>query len=186
MTTSRATEKAVFAAFADLFAYPRGDVAGAARACAALLEPGSPPAAALKTFASWAAQLTTGEVEEVYSETFDLDPVCPPYVGHWLCPDPARRNLFLSALAAVYSGEGFQPLEELGDHVAEILRFLAVAREPDVRLELLRDGLLPALGQMKASFADVHNPYRPLVDALLAYVSLRVRKHGGAREEARP
>ena len=185
MTNSRAREAALFESFADLLAYPRGRVAEAALHCLAQMEE-SPGAPALKRFAEWAERARPGEIEEVYSATFDLTPVCPPYVGHHICPDPARRNLFLGALAAVYSGEGFQPREELGDHVCEVLRFLAVARDTEIRLELLRDGLLPALERMKASFEDAANPYQSLVDAVLSYVSARARKRGAHHAEARP
>ena len=186
MTGTRTNERVVFTAFADLLAYPRGDVSATARQCLALLESGSPATAGLEKFASWAGRAMPGEIEEVYSATFDLAPTCAPYVGHHICPDPARRNLFLSALAAVYAGEGFEPREELGDHVAEVLRFVSVARDSDVRLELLREGLLPALEGMKASFESPSNPYRPLVDALLLYVGQRARKRSVPREEARP
>ncbi len=185
MTNPRAKDASVFESFADLLAYPRGDVAEGARQCLSLLEPGDPAARPLKRFAAWAERARPAEIEEVYSATFDLSPVCPPYVGHYICPDPARRNLFLGALAAVYGGEGFEPREELADHVAEVLRFLSVARDAEVRLELLRDGLLPALGRMQASFEDAGSPYRALIEAVLAYVSRRARKRAG-REEARP
>ena len=178
-------ERAVLATFADLFAYPHRDAAGAARRCLALLDAGSPAAAGLKRFAAWASQARPGEVEEIYSATFDLAPTCPPYVGHYICPEPARRNLFLSALSAVYAAEGFEPKEDLADHVAEVLRFLAAARDGEARVELLRDGLLPALEGMKAAI-ESGNPFRPLIDALHAFVAPRARKRAGAQEEARP
>ena len=194
MTSAHASEQAVFAAFADLLSYPRGDLAASgreclaagARQCAALVGKGSPSAAGLRRFAAWAEKASAGEAEEVYSATFDLDPVCVPYIGHHLCPDPARRNLFLGALAALYANEGFAPGEELSDHLTEVLRFLAVTRDADARIELIRDGLLPALAAMKASFAGTGNPYQPLIEALLAYVSPRARKRAGLPGEARP
>jgi len=185
--TTGTTDRAVLEAFADLLAYPRGDLAAAARECLSLAGGEGPAAAGLRTFAAWAARARPGEAEEVYSATFDLDPICVPYVGHHICPDPARRNLFLSALAAVYAGEGFQPREDLADHVAEVLRFLAVARDRDVRHDLAGEGLVPALSAMKASFTSGDNPYQTLIEALLAFVAPRARKRaGGASGEARP
>jgi nitrate reductase delta subunit len=185
MSTPRTTERAVFATFAELFAYPRGDVAGVARRCLDLLEPGHPSAAPLRKFLLWAGRAGAGEIEEVYSATFDLQPSCAPYVGYQICPDPARRNMFLSALATVYSGEGYRPQEELGDHLAEVLRFLAVARDQEARLTLLREGLAPAVERMASSFEPASNPYGSLLEALRAYVVPRPHRHRTATGEAR-
>lgn len=184
--STHTTERAVFATFAELFAYPRGDVASTVRRCLALLEPGHAAAPKLRKFFSWASDVTAGEIEEVYSATFDLQPPCAPYVGHQICPDPARRNLFLSALAAVYSGEGFRPQEELGDHLSEVLRFLAVARDQEARLSLIHEGLVPAVERMVASFDPASTPYRALLDALLAYLAPRAVQRRNPPKEARP
>lgn len=186
MSTPHTTERAVFATFAELFAYPRGDVAAVARRCFDLLERGHPSAAPLRKFLLWAGQARAGEIEEVYSATFDLQPACAPYVGYQICPDPARRNMFLSALAAVYSGEGFRPQEELGDHLSEVLRFLAVARDQEARLTLLHEGLAPAVERMASSLAPASNPYGSLLEALRAYVVPRSHKRRTAPAEARP
>ncbi|HEY6910912.1 MAG TPA: molecular chaperone TorD family protein [Myxococcales bacterium] len=167
---SGTAERAILSDFAELFAYPRGEVARVARHCLALLGPGHPAAPALEDFAAWAALVDPGEIEEVYSATFDLEPACVPYVGWHLCPDPERRNLFLSELSAVYSREGFLPREELGDHLSEVLRFLAVARDDEARLTVLREGLAPAAEKMVASFQPPFNPYRWLLDALAEHL----------------
>src|SRR5512140_3553838 len=168
MSASATTERDILSDFADLFSYPRGDVAGIARHCLDLLDPRHPAAAALEDFAAWAALVDPGEIEEVYSATFDLEPTCVPYVGWQLCPDPERRNLFLSELSAVYSREGFRPREELGDHVSAVLGFLAVARAGESRLTVLREGLAPAAERMASSIEARFNPYRWLLDALAA------------------
>lgn len=187
------TERAVLSDFADLFSYPRGNVAGIARHCLTLLGPEQPAASALEDFAAWAALVDRGEIEEVYSATFDLEPSCVPYVGWQICPDPERRNLFLSELAAVYSREGFRPREELGDHVSEVLRFLASASDEEARLTVWHEGLAPAAERMAASFEPRFNPYRWLLDALAAYVAPGAARRTvtgtdetGRAQEARP
>ncbi|HTO98300.1 MAG TPA: molecular chaperone TorD family protein [Myxococcales bacterium] len=169
--------RAVLAAFADLFSYPRGDLAGAARRCLDLLEPGHPAAPFLRKFASWAGRAREGEIEELYTSTFDLAPACAPYVGFQISPDAGRRNLFLSSLASVYEREGFRPREELGDHLSEVLRFLAAARDPEARQTLIREGLVPAVEKMACSFQGKSNPWRSLLDALLACLAPAGRRH---------
>lgn len=181
-------ERAILSDFAELFSYPRLDVARVARHCLGLLGPAHPAASALEDFAAWAARVDRGEIEEVYSATFDLEPACAPYVGWQLCPDPERRNLFLSELSAVYSREGFRPREELGDHLSEVLRFLAVAGDEEARLTLLGEGLAPAAEKMVSSFEPASNPYRRLLDALAAQVAQGgvQRAASGPAQEARP
>jgi len=66
------------------------------------------------------------------------------------------------------------------------LRFLAVARDPEARLTLLREGLAPAVEKMACSFGSRSNPYRSLLDALLAYVAPGARPRPSPSPEARP
>lgn len=188
MSAPASVERAIQADFAELFSYPRSDVARLARHCLELLGPG-PAASALEDFAAWAARVDPGEIEEVYSATFDLEPTCAPYVGWQLCPEPERRNLFLGELSALYSREGFRPREELGDHVSEVLRFLAVARDEEARATLLTEGLAPAAERMASSFEPASNPYHRLIDALAAHVvpgMQRASVAAGPSQEARP
>jgi nitrate reductase molybdenum cofactor assembly chaperone NarJ/NarW len=186
MSVPATIERAILSDFAELFSYPSGDVAGIARHCVALLGSRGFAASALRDFADWAGSVDAGEMEEVYSATFDLEPACAPYVGWQLCPDPERRNLFLSGLAEVYSREGFGPREELGDHVAEVLRFLAMARDEQARLTLLREGLAPAAARMASSFDARSNPYRWLLAALAAWVAPGAAERPTRAQEARP
>ena len=148
-----------FAAWADLFDYPHGDVASAVRRC------GDP---LLASFAQWAQSAAAGEIEEAYCAAFDLSPSSAPYLGLQLCPEPARRGLFLAALAGEYAREGYRPRGELPDHLAVVLRFLARTRDDAGRRVLLRDGVAPALEKMAPALGE--NPYASLVEALRSRV----------------
>lgn len=170
-------DRALLAAFADLFAYPRGDVAASARHCLALFDH-----PALRAFAAWAARARPGEIEELYSATFDLSPVCAPYVGHQLWSEAFRRNLFLAGLAEAYAREGFQPRSELADHISELLYFLSVARDEEACAVLLRDAVAPAVKKMASCLAG--NPWRALFEALDAYLASRGQV--SPPEEVRP
>jgi nitrate reductase delta subunit len=186
MSVPATTERAILSDLAELFSYPHGDVAGIARHCVALLGSRGAAASALRDFADWAGSVDAGEMEEVYSATFDLEPACAPYVGWQICPDPERRNLFLIGLAEVYSRDGFRPREELGDHVAEVLRFLAVARDEEARRTLLHEGLAPAAARMASSFDARTNPYRWLLGALAAWAESDAVRRPLPAQEARP
>jgi nitrate reductase molybdenum cofactor assembly chaperone NarJ/NarW len=154
------------AELARLLSYPCGDVAAAACRARDLAGPGTRAAAALARFAESSAAIAPSALEELYTATFDLRPACTPYFGAQLLGDDSPvRGPLLAKLAEVYAGEGFRPREELADHVAEVLGFLAVARPGPARDDLLADGLLPALGKMIAALDGLENPYRELLVA---------------------
>lgn len=154
------------AALSDLLSYPREDLAAVARRAAALAGWGSAEAAALSRFAADVEGLSPGELEELYTSTFDVEPACVPYVGVQLLGDgETLRGLLLAKLAELYEHEGYTPREELPDHVAEVLGFLALATPGAARDDLVRDGLLPALGKMVDALEERGNPYREVLAA---------------------
>jgi nitrate reductase delta subunit len=162
-------------ALADLLSYPRGDVAALARAALPLAGHG-PAAEALARFAAAAEAATPAALEELYTATFDLEPACAPYLGvHLLGDDDPRRGLLLARLAEVYAADGYAPREELADHVAEVLRFLSVARPGPARDDLVADGLLPALDRMREGLGASGNPYGELVAAARAAAASMAR-----------
>lgn len=158
------------AALSELLRYPGApgrDVALEAERALSLAGPRGAGAEALARFAAASARTAIPDLEELYTATFDLEPACAPYVGHQILGDGPERGPFLAKLAELHGREGFRPTEELGDHVAEVLAFLAMGRACATRDDLLRDGLLPALDRMIAGLEDPRNPYRDLLVAAL-------------------
>jgi nitrate reductase delta subunit len=163
-----ADERAALAAYAALFAYPGGDLGAAAARIAALVGRGAREG--LERFGAWLARTSPAEREEEHTAVFDLEPACPPYVGFHLVGDGPPRGAFLARLAGVYRARGFVPEGELPDHLAVVLRFLSEADGPD-RDALLSDGVVPALGGMRAALGEGGSPYRDLVESLAAFVA---------------
>ena len=93
--------------------------------------------------------------------------------------------MFLARSPRCTPREGFRPQEELGDHLSEVLRFLAVARDQEARRMLLREGLMPAVERMASSFAPASGPYGSLLEALRAYVVPPAHRRRTAPAEAR-
>ena len=133
----------------------------------ALVGPADPGAEPLASFAAAARRTGLAAMQELYTDTFDLEPACAPYVGHQLLGEGPQRGPLLAKLAELHAADGFRPRDELGDHVAEVLAFLAVARPGAERDDLLRDGLLPTVDRMIAALAAAGNPYRELLLAIL-------------------
>jgi nitrate reductase delta subunit len=164
---SDARSRELCALLADLLAYPRGDLAALARRARGLAV--GPAAAALERFAEAAEAEGAAGMQELYTATFDLRPACAPYLGvHLFGEDSPVRGPLLARLAELYAEAEFRPREELQDHVAEVLAFVAMAPPGPARDDLVEDGLVPALRKMAEALGQGANPYRALLDAARA------------------
>jgi nitrate reductase delta subunit len=165
------TDRRVLHALAELLGYPEPGLAGRARACARAVAPASPGAARrLERFALACDAHAPERLEELYVAAFDLGPVCVPYVGHHLFGEGRERGMFLARLRAMQRAEGFVPGTDLPDHVCEVLRFLAAAREHEDRDALLEEGLAPAAEKMLSALEQAEHPWADVVGALAEVV----------------
>ncbi len=194
---------AILDGFAELLAYPvpragdgeDGGVAGRAAECARRLAPVSATAArCVERFRARTARLAPGRLEEIYTATFDLQPLCPPYVGEYLFGGDQRRGMFLVRLKERYRACHLPLDGELADHLAILLRFLGrlgvTAADPGAPEggDLLDCCLLPAVRHMvgrfrkasprKADGQAVGNPYAALLRGLLAALEKRREEAG--------
>ncbi|HAX24869.1 MAG TPA: hypothetical protein DCX80_07515 [Chloroflexi bacterium] len=135
--------------FADLLEYPRGDIIRVAEECAALLSPALPEAAGpLRDFANGMTGLPRGTIEEIYTSTFDLDPVCYLYVGYHVFGETYKRSVFLVALKERYRNCGVGIDSELADHISAMLRYVVAGDDAEDVDVVVREALLPALQRM--------------------------------------
>jgi nitrate reductase delta subunit len=181
--------------FAQVLDYPGPDLGRAARECATLVECVSPQAAKLlHAFSTFVEAHPLGLLEELYTRAFDLGATCYPYIGYYLLGESYNRSLLLLHLRECYQACGMSTGSELPDHVAALLRFLALSEDSVLARELVQKALLPALAQMVRTHDSAHqadtetqevapstsvaeqpatDPYRGVLDALrLALVPL--------------
>ncbi len=161
----------LYDSFADLLAYPTPDIWQQAEACLALLNEFHPEAVpALERFQNGLQKHTLEQMEELYTVTFDMQPVCYPYVGYQLFGESYKRGAFMAQLNEAYRTFGFSAAQELPDHLAVILRFLGLDsanRQGEFCQALLNEGVVPALDKMLQTFdKQSENPYFGLLSAL--------------------
>jgi nitrate reductase delta subunit len=157
--------------FAKLLEYPTSALADQVRLCVECLPVAYPVAADhLVEFLHSLEGLSQPQVEELYTSTFDMQPICYPYVGYHLFGDSYKRGAFMAKLIEGYRAFGYSVENELPDHVAVILRFFALsaeARRSDFGHTLLLEGFLPALQKMiKELEAQANHAYLPVFSAL--------------------
>lgn len=121
-------------------------------------------------FQDFVKSVSISDLEELYTSTFDVNPVCFPYPGFHLFGENFNRADFLVKLKQKYQEHGFiAPENELADHLPIMLQFLSTLDTDDILAqELLEDCLIPALEKMTEGF-KTDNPYGLIIQALLLF-----------------
>jgi nitrate reductase delta subunit len=163
------------AALGPLLAYPRRErfATDLARAEGRLLEAGAAEAAeALEAFERAAARRSFDELEDLYTRTFDLTPVCPPFLSvHLFGQESFRRARLMTGLEETYRRAGYDRGTELPDHLAVVLGAAEVFADDEWE-ELVEQVLALPLARMKGALSSgpangpPRNPYRHLLEAV--------------------
>lgn len=147
--SSQAIQQRILHLFANILDYPGHGLAETVGECEALVSRGNPEAATLlDKFCTFVKETPPGRLEEVYTGAFDLDAACYPYVGYHLFGESYKRSAFILELKERYRAQGFAVGNELPDHLAVLLRFLATSDDVNLAGELINEALLPALERM--------------------------------------
>jgi nitrate reductase molybdenum cofactor assembly chaperone NarJ/NarW len=171
MTNSQAHQD-ICRQFADLLSYPTETVRETTIACQGLLRPLRPEAAAqLQSFAEFLLTTEGARIEEIFTSTFDLQPICHPYVGYQLCGESQQRGMFLMKLNVIYREHGYDPGRELPDHFSELLRFIGSSDDRNCCQILIDDGLLPAVEKIISGIENDDHPYKWLLKSLRSFLT---------------
>ena len=169
--TDATTQQIICQHYAELFSYPNADLSQTVAACTALLRKAQPAAgASLERFGNFMQNQSASRIEEIFTATFDLQPVCHPYVGYQLCGENQQRGMFLMQLNQLYRQHGFVPGVELSDHLSNLLRFIGTLAPQDCSRELIADGLLPALAKILLGLDAADHPYTDLLLSLQSFL----------------
>lgn len=152
------------ALFADLLEYPTLLLAEQVRC----LQGELPPQSTLADFGAFVEREPLVRAQELYTTTFDLNPVCCPYVGYHLFGESFKRGALMAKLRETYAQHGFvSNVTELPDHLSTLLRFAATCEDPDLAQEVVTELVLPGLRTMAATLASESNPYTDVLRTLL-------------------
>ncbi len=167
--------KELYSLLSKLLEYPTTDLWATASRCRDLIKDVDPKAGQLVAdIASYVETTPLGTLEELYTATFDVNPVCSPYVGYQLLGDDPKRSTLLVKMQEEYRAAGVDTGKELPDHLAMVFQFLATQEDPAVEEEIVETALLPTLTKMKDSLSE-NNPYGSLIRAALATLGGTIR-----------
>ncbi len=124
------------------------------------------PSKALQEFQKLILEMPLWRLEEIFTRTFDLAPICCPYVSAHLYGDESYdRGGFMAKLSSRYEEGGFDVKGEMPDHLGAILRFAPLFTSEEFA-ELTQFCLLNPVKEMSASLKDGENPFFYLLETI--------------------
>ncbi len=161
-------EKSIYERFAALFAYPGEDYLARVEECGAALRREQSGAAALfEEFHAPIQSLNTDDLQELFTRTFDLNPMCTLEIGWQLYGEDYQRGEFLVKMREQLREYDLRESGELPDHLSHALALLAHL-EPDEAAEFAGSYLLPALDKMRASWREHRNAFAARLESAFA------------------
>lgn len=106
------------------------------------------------------------ELEELFTRTFDLAPLCCPYISAHLYGDESYdRGGFMSKLNQRYEEAEFELHGEMPDHLGIILKFAPNLSSEELD-ELIHFCLIKPVGEMTANLKDSDAPFYHLLETV--------------------
>lgn len=162
---------------ADLLDYPVADWQSRCDECRDSLTAESESfVSQFSLFASEIEKLSLSELQEVYTRTFDLSPVCALDIGYHLFGENYKRGVFLANLRETEAPFDLGQEHQLPDYLPVLLRLLTKLTDEELRSALIVDCMIPALEKMLKTLSEGENPYRHLVAA----VNTKLKSEAGA------
>jgi nitrate reductase delta subunit len=160
---------------ADLIEYPDGDWSARLAACRPRLEAERADSlSGLIGFLTEVDGLSLHALQELYTDTFDLNPVCTLDAGYHLFGEDYKRGLLLANLRETESAYQLGQNAQLPDHLPVLLRLIDKLDDAEVRDDLIRLVLLPAVEKMARVLDQTTNPYRRVIGVIAAELLLEV------------
>jgi len=106
-------------------------------------------------------------MEELFTRTFDLNPVATLEIGWHLWGEQYERGRFLADLRELQDQLGVAMTNELPDHLTVILPTIARMDDPSALIAKIA----PALDKIAAPLNEQGNPYRHLIAAVHSALS---------------
>jgi nitrate reductase delta subunit len=160
---------------ADLLEYPDEEWARQLELCQRLVAgEGSEIAAAFLGFYRKVCGLSVSALQELYTRTFDLNPVCTLEVGYHLFGENYKRGIFLARLRETESRYYLGQEQQLPDYLPVLLRLLVKLDDDELRRDLITECLIPAVDKMKEALSHGESPYADLIGIVGAELKLEV------------
>ena len=155
----------VYGALGGLLLYPDASFPERLQACRKQVGQADPAAAEqVERFSEGVEGLSLEQLQELFTRTFDLNPVCSLEVGWQLFGEEYSRGTFLVAMRAQLREKEIKESGELPDHLTHILPLLDRMEDRE-RVYFNDKYLKPALSKMLAAFEGKQTAYAHVLQA---------------------
>jgi len=138
---------------AELFRYPDADFVPRVVKCQELLDRDYPEAGkALLSFTQYINALSIDEREELFTKTFDVQPICYLDLGYVIFGEDYKRGTFLLHMQEEQRNIGNVCEPELPDHLYHVLHLLTMHPDADFVDELVGKIVVPGVKKMIHEF----------------------------------
>jgi nitrate reductase delta subunit len=107
------------------------------------------------------------EMQELYTRTFDLNPVCALEIGYHLFGEDYKRGEFLARLRETENPYQLGQEQQLPDYLPVVLRLLVQMEDAEERAAMIGYCLIPALRMMNEALIKKKNSYGNIIKFLL-------------------
>lgn len=163
----------IYEGLAALFSYPNEEFHLHAEKCLRDMD-GEPTEAAekLREFCAATEGLTAEELQELFTRTFDLNPLCTLEIGWQLYGEDYQRGEFLVKMRQQLREYDLRESGELPDHLSHALMLLGTL-EPEEAAEFAGSYLLPAIDKMRGAWHENRNAFAALLESAFALLKSR-------------
>lgn len=151
-------DKTIYERLAGLLEYPNSNWKSRVTACAG--------GDAVIEFQSEVNSLSLSDLQELYTRTFDLNPVCALEIGYHLFGENYKRGVFLANLRRTEEPFDLGQEHQLPDYLPVLLRLLTRLGDEELCTALISECMIPAIEKMLRALAETDNPYRLLLQAV--------------------
>jgi nitrate reductase molybdenum cofactor assembly chaperone len=155
---------------AALLEYPSASFGAQVEECRAVASRLKPEVAAgVERFADAVRGLSRSALQELYTQTFDLNAACTLDIGWHLFGEQYERGRFLSELRPQLAAAGIDEKGELPDYLPRLL--LLLHRSDPTRTAELREMVRRAVEKIAGALHERRSPYEYLVTSAFAAAS---------------
>jgi nitrate reductase delta subunit len=122
-----------------------------------------------RPFLEGVRDMSLEDAQELYTRTFDINPVCTLEVGWHVYGEDYARGEFLVKMRQQLREYNLSESKELPDHITHVLALLCHLPKQEAD-DLAARYVLPALGKMRQGLSDAANPSQALIEAILESV----------------
>lgn len=119
------------------------------------------------TFGSFLEASNIDRMQELYTRTFEINPVCALEVGWQLFGERYERGTFIVRMRQVLRDMNLPESTELPDHLVHVLQALGRMEKEEAH-DFAETFVLPAMEKMLAGFKDIDNVYRGILTGIVS------------------